>query len=453
MNSFYMSLGFSYAIVWLAVFFSYFVHMRRAHSYGIRPLEGAFSGIAGVLGVHVVYTTSVFAARIGLLPRRYFLAVQSPTFQVVYTCLMIFVGILLLFMVYDRFKRLSRELARQSLYARYRDMIEADSRAILLFQADDTLVEINRVGREWMNGSVENMQGQTILEAISRLQPDNAQEMLQQLMKKETIEIRIGERIISDFELSQLVDEQGKAAGSMLCMRDVTEDKKFQKEIIQSEKLAVVGQLAAATAHEIRNPLTSIKGFLQLMEQRLKGNQHESEMKEYTRIMVEEVDRMEKIIRDFLLMTKPSDVTREQADLNAVIERMLVLVQNQATLRNIQVVTDFMPLPHVLMHKEAIQQVILNLLRNAFEAMNIGGVLTLKTFEEVKYMAVVVNDTGIGMTEEEIANLGSPFYSTKTEGTGLGLTVSSKIIREHGGLLEVESVKGVGTTITIKLPR
>lgn len=453
MKPYFQVLGWCYALVWLAVFCSYFLHMRRAKSFGIRPLEGAFSGIALVLGIQVLCSTSVYAARLGYLPRGYLRAVQSAPFQLAYITVMTLIGVWLLFSVNRRIKRLYGEMAKNGLYCRYRDMIEADPRAILLFQSDGKLMEINRSGREWMNGSVVDLQGLTVLDVLSRLQPDHAHEMLQRLQNKETLEVRVGERILSDFELSELVDEQGHAAGSMLCMRDVTEDKKFQKEIIQSEKLAVVGQLAAATAHEIRNPLTSIKGFLQLLEHRLKGNQHESEIKEYTRIMVEEVDRMEKIIRDFLLMTKPSDVTREQADLNAVIERMLVLVQNQATLRNIEVVTDLMPLPHVLMHKEAIQQVILNLLRNAFEAMNIGGVLTLKTYEEVKYVAVVVNDTGVGMTEEEIANLGSPFYSTKTEGTGLGLTVSSKIIREHGGLLEVESVKNVGTTITIKLPR
>ncbi|MGZ6530131.1 MAG: two-component system sensor histidine kinase NtrB, partial [Tumebacillaceae bacterium] len=431
------------------------LQMRRAQSNGVRPLEGAFSGIAMVLAIHVLFSTIVFAAQVGVLPRIIYLVSSSPAFRVGYVCCMIVAGVLLLFSVYRRFKRLYSEMALTGLYARYRYMIEADPRAILLFQTDDKLVEINRVGREWMNGSssVTELHGQPILEVLKRLQPDNPEELLERLLRRETIEIRLGDRIISDCELAQLVDEEGISAGRMLCMRDVTEDKKFQKEIIQSEKLAVVGQLAAATAHEIRNPLTSIKGFLQLQEQRLKGNQHESEMMEYTRIMVEEVDRMEKIIRDFLLMTKPSDVTREQVDLNAVIERMLVLVQNQATLRNINVETAFMPLPHVLMHKEAIQQVILNLLQNAFEAMNIGGTLTLKTYEEVKYVAVVVIDTGVGMTDEEIANLGSPFYSTKTEGTGLGLTVSSKIIREHGGVLDVDSVKGVGTTITIKLPK
>lgn len=338
------------------------------------------------------------------------------------------------------------------LQARYHYVIEADPRAILLFQPDLTLVEINQKGRDWLKGTQAELQGVSMLEVLGRLQPELPQDLLDKIMQRGAIELKIGERILSDFEWSELYDEQGGRVGGVLCFRDVTEEKKFQREIIQSEKLAVVGQLAAAMAHEIRNPLTSIKGFLQLLH-RLKTMEQEGEIKEYTRIMVEEVDRMEKIIRDFLLMTKPSDVIRETISLDTVIERVLVLVQNQAILRNIQVNTELCELPPVLMHKEAIQQVVLNLMQNALEAMNVGGTLTVRTEEEDKYVMLRVIDTGIGMTDEEIQNLGSPFYSTKTEGTGLGLTVSSKIIKEHRGQLEVQSEKGVGTTITIRLPK
>ncbi|ARU60001.1 hypothetical protein CBW65_02170 [Tumebacillus avium] len=338
------------------------------------------------------------------------------------------------------------------LQARYHYVIEADPRAILLFQPDLTLVEINQKGRDWLKGTQAELQGVSMLEVLGRLQPELPQDLLDKIMQRGAIELKVGERILSDFEWSELYDEEGGRVGGVLCFRDVTEEKKFQREIIQSEKLAVVGQLAAAMAHEIRNPLTSIKGFLQLLH-RLKTMEQEGEIKEYTRIMVEEVDRMEKIIRDFLLMTKPSDVIRETISLDTVIERVLVLVQNQAILRNIQVNTELSELPPVLMHKEAIQQVVLNLMQNALEAMNVGGTLTVRTEEEDKYVMLQVIDTGIGMTDEEIQNLGSPFYSTKTEGTGLGLTVSSKIIKEHRGQLDVQSEKGVGTTITIRLPK
>ncbi|ASS74298.1 hypothetical protein CIG75_04390 [Tumebacillus algifaecis] len=357
---------------------------------------------------------------------------------------------------FNRYSPYGRHGRRQKegalLHARYHYVIEADPRAILLFQPDLTLVEINQRGRDWLKGTLADLQGKTALEVLSRLQPEHPQALLDQIMQKGAIELKVGERILSDFEWSDLFDEQGLRVGAVLCFRDVTEEKKFQREIIQSEKLAVVGQLAAAMAHEIRNPLTSIKGFLQLLH-RLKTMEQEGEIKEYTRIMVEEVDRMEKIIRDFLLMTKPSDVIRETISLNTVIERVLILVQNQAILRNIQVVTELSVLSSVQMHKEAIQQVVLNLMQNALEAMNVGGTLTVRTEEDEKYVVLQVIDTGIGMTDEELHNLGSPFYSTKTEGTGLGLTVSSKIIKEHRGHLDVQSKKGVGTTITIRLPK
>ena len=361
-------------------------------------------------------------------------------------------AVLLLLVRYPR--KLEDLVTKSSLQARYHHMIEADPRVIMLFSQEGSLIENNRKGREWMQQAPDSAEGAvTIRDVLMRLAPDDPDGLLARITsRREPVELKCNGRILSEFEWSQLCDERGRAVGNLFCFHDVTEDRQFQREFIHSEKLAVVGQLAAATAHEIRNPLTSIKGFLQLLEHRLKGNQHENEIREYTRIMVEEVDRMEKIIRDFLLMTKPSDVVRERADINALLERMLTIVQNQATLRNITVVTELRSESMVLMHREAIQQVALNLLQNAFEAMNTGGTLTLQTLEEDGFVSIKVIDTGVGMTDEEIANLGSPFYSTKTEGTGLGLTVSTKIIKEHGGRLIVESKKGIGTTITVRLP-
>ncbi|MGB8957012.1 MAG: ATP-binding protein [Tumebacillaceae bacterium] len=360
----------------------------------------------------------------------------------------------LLFVLTRRPERLDERMAKSGLHARYHYMIEADPRVIMLFSQDRRMIEINRQGRQWMEGaSGDGKATTTLADVLTLLAPDDPEALLARIARRDTVEMKWNERILSGFEWTELFDDQGNSVGSILLFRDVTEDRKFQREYIHSEKLAVVGQLAAATAHEIRNPLTSIKGFLQLLEHRLKGNQHEGEIREYTRIMVEEVDRMEKIIRDFLLMTKPSDAVREPVAINSLLERMLTLVQNQATLRNVHVVTDLRSESSVLMHREAIQQVALNLLQNAFEAMNTGGTLTLQTLEDERYVSFKVIDTGVGMTDEEIANLGSPFYSTKTEGTGLGLTVSSKIIKEHGGRLNVESKKGVGTTITVQLPK
>jgi PAS domain S-box-containing protein len=420
------------AALWLAVAIYFFYRCRLAAGKSTVRLEGGLCALAAVF----------FICAWAALPST---GVLLPLFSVI--------GGIFFLLLPRSLDRLEREVERSALQAKYRYVIEADPRAILLFQPDLTLIEINQKGREWVNGSQADLQGKHALKLLSRLQPNEPQELLNRIMAKDPIELKVGERILSDFEWSELFDEKGSRVGVVLCFRDVTEEKKFQRELIQSEKLAVVGQLAAATAHEIRNPLTSIKGFLQLLEHRLKAMENESEIKEYTRIMVEEVDRMEKIIRDFLLMTKPSDVIREKACLNAVVKRVLTLVQNQAILRNIQVKTELRELPPVLMHREAIQQVVLNLMQNALEAMNVGGTLTVRTEQDDRYVALQVIDTGVGMTDEEIQNLGSPFYSTKTEGTGLGLTVSSKIIKEHRGQLDVKSKKGVGTTITIRLPK
>ncbi|KEO84652.1 ATP-binding protein [Tumebacillus flagellatus] len=439
--------------VWWGVMWLFLQKRRHSTSSSLRAIEGIFSGVALALALSYLLFAVHKSAAMGLIPSGFTQVSAIPIVPTAIHALLLGVGVLALFTLNFRFEHLDREVATVSLHSRYRYMIMSDKRAILVFSTDGILQEINPSGCAWMCDSEQQLIGQPVLSVLERLEPEDAHEMFAQISGGQVFELKRGDHILGDFEWTVLLDEDGHPVGQMLCFSDVTEDKKFQREIIQSEKLAVVGQLAAATAHEIRNPLTSIKGFLQLFEHKFKGEQGDMEIREYTRIMVEEVDRMEKIIRDFLLMTKPSDVTRERADVNGVIERLLILVQNQATLRNINVETDFAELTPVSMHKEAIQQVLLNLMQNAFEAMNIGGTLSIRTYEDDTYVSCTIRDTGVGMTEEEVANLGSPFYSTKTEGTGLGLTVSSKIIREHGGVLDVRSEKGVGTTITVKLPK
>lgn len=441
------------SVTWWGVMWMFMQKRRHATSNSIRAIEGAFSSVALVLALTYLLLALQLSAQMGVIPVGFARISEISVVPIVVHVLFLTVGAIALFSLNFRIDRLDREVAMASLHSRYQYMIKADPRAILVFSTEGYLQEINPRGCEFMRDSEQQLIGRSVLDVLACLEPEDSQELFEQIAMRQFVEFKREDRILSDFEWTELLDEQGQSAGHMLCFADVTEQKKFQREIIQSEKLAVVGQLAAATAHEIRNPLTSIKGFLQLFEYKFKGEMGDTETREYTRIMVEEVDRMEKIIRDFLLMTKPSDVTREFADLNAVIERLLILVQNQATLRNIHVVTDLAELPQVFMHKEAIQQVLLNLMQNAFEAMNIGGTLTIHTRVEGAYISCTILDTGSGMTEEEVANLGSPFYSTKTEGTGLGLTVSSKIIREHGGVLDVQSEKDVGTKITVKLPK
>ncbi|MCX7571221.1 ATP-binding protein [Tumebacillus sp. DT12] len=450
-------LHWGFAGVWLGVALFTWKRFGRLRTAGLQVWVLPLVLILSALVVTSFYAALYYTAKAGYMSGSWIDLSLSERQVETWQNIICVIGVLALLLVTERTERLQQAAVVSGLHARYRYVIEADPRAILLFDGTHwKLAEINRQARELLAAEEIDLIGQMAPEVLGRLYPDSpetASDLIRRMQVRDAIEIKQGERILGEFEWTELRDERGRMLGYMCSFRDITEEKKFQREIIQSEKLAVVGQLAAATAHEIRNPLTSIKGFLQLINQRLQGNDREDEITQYTTIMVEEVDRMEKIIRDFLLMTKPSDVMREEACLNGVIERVLVLIENQAILRNIEVSTDLTPLSSVHMHKEAIQQVVLNLMQNALEAMNIGGTLSIRTGEEPEYVWVCVHDTGCGMTEEEVANLGSPFYSTKTEGTGLGLTVSMKIIREHRGRFDVVSEKGVGTTITVRLPK
>ncbi len=230
-------------------------------------------------------------------------------------------------------------------------------------------------------------------------------------------------------------------------LKDISEMKRNRELLQQSEKLAVVGELAAGIAHEIRNPLTSLKGFMQLS--------HENAPTYYTEIMLSEIDRIHAITSELLLLGKPKPFDFEHKALTPMLEAILTLVNTQAILYNVQILTDIRPgAENVVVRCEEtrIKQVFLNVLKNAVEAMPNGGELRIRLERQGAFVRVTVTDQGVGIAQEQLARLGQAFFTTKENGTGLGLMVSFNIIEQHGGRLAIESEAGVGTTVDIRLP-
>lgn len=229
--------------------------------------------------------------------------------------------------------------------------------------------------------------------------------------------------------------------------RDISERKKADEFIRKTEKLSIVGQLAAGFAHEIRNPLTSIKGFLNLMQQ-------ENDIHNYTDIMIAEIDDVEKIVKEFLSLAKPQVRTMSPTDINVLLENVATLIGIPAILKNIEIINETdLELPLVYCDSNQIKQVFINVLQNAVEAMENGGVITIQATrlgsKDIKFNFI---DQGCGISKERIEKIGEPFYSTKEKGTGLGLMISHKIIKEHGGIMHVESTVNLGTIVEIILP-
>ncbi|MGG4267376.1 PAS domain S-box protein [Peribacillus simplex] len=231
--------------------------------------------------------------------------------------------------------------------------------------------------------------------------------------------------------------------------RDVSKNLEMQEQIRKSDTLNVVGELAAGIAHEIRNPMTALKGFIQLLEDGVKGD-----FSTYFHVITSEIKRIETIITEFLVLAKPQALKVFKQDVHTILRETLELLAAQALLENIQFETDFEEEEFkVLCEANQLKQVFINIIKNALEVMPDGGSVRIKTtrFSE-KYVCISITDQGMGISTEKLKKLGEPFYTTKDRGTGLGLMVSYKIIEEHNGYIEVESEVDIGTSFHIYLP-
>lgn len=251
-----------------------------------------------------------------------------------------------------------------------------------------------------------------------------------------------------DFEVSSLKIIFEGVEAVLSIGKDITEKNEQTDQLLQkSEKLALLGQMAAGIAHEIRNPLTSIRGFVQLF----KGDQDQNV---YYDIVLSELDRINGIVGEFLFLSKPTTTAMQERDVKKLINDVVTLIQTQTILSNIQIGMEYESnLPYVYCDENQLKQVFLNILKNATEAMPNGGTIDLKVKKgKVKGVLIQIADQGVGIPKERIPKLGEPFYTTKEKGTGLGLMTCYKIIENHKGQLQIESEINKGTTVQIILP-
>lgn len=256
-----------------------------------------------------------------------------------------------------------------------------------------------------------------------------------------------GDWLIYEMQASPVIAKDNAVNSVVLVARDITELEKTQEIFRKSEKLSVAGQLAAGIAHEIRNPLTSIKGFIQIMQSGIRRD-------EYLDIMISEINRMETIISEFLLLARPQTINVKQTKLDALLTSTIQLVNTHAIFRNVQIA--YSPyMDHIMLDcdENQMKQVFINILKNSIESMPEGGLISVETtMLDRDTMKVSFQDTGCGIPEDRLIRLGEPFYSTKEKGTGLGLMISYKIIKEHHGKLTIQSEVNKGTTVDIMLP-
>ena len=240
------------------------------------------------------------------------------------------------------------------------------------------------------------------------------------------------------------------AASSIRNAKLYLELKDAQDQLIQSAKLASLGEMAAGIAHEVRNPLTSIRGFADLIYKSLPDD---DKIKNYSKVVVDEVKRLSIIVKNILDFARKAEPDGEPVDLNDLIEGLIVLVEKDSSYNKVEINLDLDPnLPSVMADGTQIKQVFLNLAQNAIQAMSDGGSLTISSKKSSDRVEVSFVDQGSGIPAEQLDKIFDPFFTTKDEGTGLGLSVSYRIIENHRGSIEVTSEMGVGTTFKVRLP-
>lgn len=260
-----------------------------------------------------------------------------------------------------------------------------------------------------------------------------------------------GRTIPLSVSATRIVNAIGEFVGHILILRDLGEVHRLQDEIRRQEKLAAIGGLAAGVAHEIRNPLSSIKGLATFFGEQFESG---SEAKEAAAVMVNEVDRLNRAITELLDFSKPTDIKRQSTQLAPLLSHSLHLIQQDTSHHNVKINIEIDDnLCPVWVDPDRLTQCLLNLYLNALQAMPDGGILALTcTAEDDRYVNIVVSDSGKGIAADHLSEIFNPYYTTKGKGTGLGLAIVHKIVEAHHARIKVESVLGKGSMFTLQIP-
>jgi two-component system sensor histidine kinase PilS (NtrC family) len=251
--------------------------------------------------------------------------------------------------------------------------------------------------------------------------------------------------------LSSLKDSAGKQIGLIGVFQDLTELKAMEAEVKRKEKWALIGELSASIAHELRNPLASLKGSVEMLREKKVPEEHADQLMD---IALSEMDRLNSIITDFLLYAKPRQLSKEQFDLNQSLKDVVTLLQSSdSNGKDVKISASLDGNLFITGDAGQIQQVFWNLSLNAVDAVSDNGSIDIYTKKNSSTVAIVIADNGKGIDKEDIDKVFYPFFTTKEKGTGLGLSIAHKIIEEHKGKLEVKSSgRGKGSTFKITLP-
>lgn len=343
---------------------------------------------------------------------------------------------------------------------KYENILENLDSGIILFDSDGVLAFVNVQMAKLLGVPRKSLTGSTLTQLLRHPQ-------LTRFKKKKILRI-FRETVFHRKRFHELLDEYGRSwlitmtygdqmeGDFLISVKDVSDFKQIEQTAYQNDKLAMLGKISASIAHEIRNPLTSIRGFIQLLRPHLMRLGKD----EYARIILTEIDRANDIIYEFLNSSKPSAPQTTIIPVASLLKEVVLLTESEALMKGCQIIfhhTERIP-SFISVDVKQIKQVILNLIKNALDAIDekkddhTTGMIEIGLEQDERHVKIVISDNGGGMDQNTLNHLFNPFFTTKEGGTGLGLSVSYRIIKNHGGSIAVESQVGAGTEFVITLP-
>lgn len=350
-------------------------------------------------------------------------------------------------------KRVEEELKAEK--EKLESIVKGSADAIAIQSVDGKFLQVNPAFVKMYGWRLEELAGE-----IPPSIPESHREEFRRCFEKaksgepilgfETVRQRKdGTLFNTSITVSPIRDASGHVYMIVAIIRDITNIKQAEEMLQRSDKLNMAGQLAAGVAHEIRTPLTTIKGFVQLLYKKASADRQET-----FELILSEINRIETIISEFLLLAKPSAVHYDFRNLNDLIYDIQSLLETQAILNNVSIMTDYeAKIPLISCDANQLKQVLINIVKNAIESMPKGGDVLIRSGYTATSVWVKVIDQGCGIPSDRLHKLGDPFYSTKARGTGLGLMVSYKIVEEHKGKILIHSEVDKGTEVEIVFPQ
>lgn len=418
-------------------------HLLKNKPYYKIPLLYIILGIVWILGTDLLLTHMEQSNNIDTIWRTF-----KGWFFIVVS------GILFFILFKNQYKMQKVEEEREMLSS----FINAMSDFISIKDGENRWLELNDFAYKLYNLNEADYSGKNDAE-LSELYPTYREHFLEcvrtdeeawakrkPIQFEEILQLEEGERIFQVIKVP-LFTKEGMRKNLFVIGRDVTDIKRAEELIAKNEKLSVVGQLAAGVAHEIRNPLTSLKGFVKL----IKENKGDNDF--YLGIMDKELERINIIVNELLLIAKPQKEAFSKNNIVSLLRSVIDLMISEAKMSGVKIEVDAgNDLPLIDCEAYHLKQVFINIIKNAIEASEEGDLINVKIFQKEGNICVEIIDEGCGIERERLQRIGEPFFTMKEKGTGLGMTVSYKIIQNHNGSLHIDSELGKGTTVSVHLP-